>query len=63
MSILAECAMLNKGPKIVETVRFLNGIIGRMDEHFVKQRATLRKLSVAQLNEPGYLPRIGCNRN
>ncbi len=49
MSILAECAMLNKGPNIVETVRFLDGIIGRMDAHFVKRRATLRKLSVAQL--------------
>ena len=49
MSILAECAMLNKGPNIVETVRFLGGIIDRMDEHYVKRRATLRKLSVAQL--------------
>jgi pyruvate kinase len=49
MSIQAECAMLNKGPNIVETVRFLNGIIGRMDAHYVKRRATLRKLSVAQL--------------
>jgi pyruvate kinase len=49
MSILAECAMLNKGPNIVETVRFLNGIIGRMDEHFAKQQPTLRRLSVAQM--------------
>lgn len=49
MSILAECAMLNKGPNIVETVRFLSGVIDRMDEHYVKRRATLRKLSVAQL--------------
>jgi pyruvate kinase len=49
MSILAECAMLNKGPNIVETVRFLSGIIDRMDEHYSKRRATLRKLSVAQL--------------
>ncbi len=49
MSILAECAMLNKGPNIVETVRFLSGIIDRMDEHYTKRRATLRKLSVAQL--------------
>ncbi len=49
MSILAECAMLNKGPNIVQTVRFLDGIIGRMDDHFEKRRATLRKLSVAQL--------------
>ena len=51
MSILAECAMLNKGPNIVETVRFLNGIIGRMDEHFAKQQPTLRKLAVAQLKD------------
>jgi pyruvate kinase len=49
MSIQAECAMLNKGPNINETVRFLAGIIGRMDEHYVKRRATLRKLSVATL--------------
>lgn len=49
MSTLAECAMLNKGPNIVETVRFLSGIIDRMDEHYIKRRATLRKLSVAQL--------------
>jgi len=49
MSIYAECAMLNKGPHIIDTVRFLSGIIGRMDEHFVKRRATLRKLSVADL--------------
>jgi pyruvate kinase len=49
MSILAECAMLNKGPNIVETVRFLSGIIDRMEEHRVKRRATLRKLSVAKL--------------
>lgn len=49
MSTLAECAMLNKGPNIVETVRFLSGVIDRMDEHYIKRRATLRKLSVAQL--------------
>jgi pyruvate kinase len=51
MSIMAECAMLNKGPKIVETVRFLDGIIDRMDEHYIKQRATLRRLAVADLGE------------
>ena len=53
MSIMAECAMLNKGPNIVETVRFLDGVIGRMDEHFVKRRATLRKLAVAELKPGG----------
>lgn len=47
MSIRAECAMLNKGPHIVETVRFLSGIIGRMESHYAKRRTTLRKLSVA----------------
>jgi len=51
MSILAECAMLNKGPNILETVRMLDGIIGRMDKHFVKHRPTLRKLSVARIGD------------
>jgi pyruvate kinase len=41
--------MLNKGPNIVETVRFLSGIIDRMDEHYVKGRSTYRKLAVVQL--------------
>ncbi len=49
MSIRAECAMLNKGPNIVETVRFLSGIISRMDDHYTKRKATLRKLGVASL--------------
>lgn len=49
MSIQAECVMLNKGPNIIETVRFLSGIIGRMDDHYYKHRVTLRKLSVATL--------------
>ncbi len=51
MSVMAECAMLNKGPKIVETVRFLADIIDRMDEHYSKQRATLRRLAVAELED------------
>jgi len=49
MSIQAECAMLNKGPNIIETVHFLEGIIFRMDDHFIKRRATLRRLTVADL--------------
>ncbi|MEY6433931.1 pyruvate kinase [Thioalkalicoccus limnaeus] len=49
LSIQAECAMLNKGPNIVETVRFLSGIIDRMDQHYIKRRATLRRLAVAHL--------------
>lgn len=33
----------------IEAVRFLGGILSRMDEHYVKRRPTLRRLSVAQL--------------
>jgi pyruvate kinase len=49
MSSRAECAMLNKGPNIVETVSFLRGILVRRDTHQHKRRATLRRLSVSEL--------------
>jgi pyruvate kinase len=49
MSGRAECVMLNKGPYIVETVRFLNGILERMDAHQSKRRAMMRRLSVSEL--------------
>jgi pyruvate kinase len=49
MSSRAECAMLNKGPYIVETVRFLSGILSRMDQHLDKRMAMLRRLSVSEL--------------
>jgi pyruvate kinase len=49
MSSRAECAMLNKGPYIVETVRFLSGILARMDQHLDKRMAMLRRLSVSEL--------------
>ncbi len=49
MSVLAECAMLNKGPYIVDTVKMLGGILSRMDQHYHKRRATLRALDVAKL--------------
>jgi pyruvate kinase len=45
----AECAMLNKGPNIVETVHFLSGILSRMDTHLVKRKAMLRRLAVSDL--------------
>jgi pyruvate kinase len=54
MSVRAECVMLNKGPYIVEAVRFLNGVLQRMEDHQQKKRAMLRKLavsSVMNLNE------------
>jgi len=49
MSARAECAMLNKGPNIVETVGFLNNVLSRMDTHYHKRKAMLRKLAVSQL--------------
>ena len=45
----AECVMLNKGPHIVEAVRFLSDVLGRMQGHHDKKRATLRRLSVSRL--------------
>jgi pyruvate kinase len=49
MSSRAECAMLNKGPYITETVRFLSGILSRMDAHQDKRKAMLRRLSIAEI--------------
>jgi pyruvate kinase len=43
----AECVMLNKGPFIAETIRFLDDILGRMDAHQSKRTPMLRRLSVA----------------
>ncbi|MDD5394501.1 MAG: pyruvate kinase [Thiothrix sp.] len=48
MSIRAECAMLNKGPNIVETVRFLDGIMQRMESHYHKRRLMMRPLRVCR---------------
>jgi pyruvate kinase len=49
MSGRAECVMLNKGPYIVETVRFLNGVLERMDAHQAKRRQLMRRLSISEL--------------
>jgi pyruvate kinase len=46
MSIRAECTMLNKGANIVETVRFLDGIMQRMASHYHKRRLMMRPLAV-----------------
>ncbi len=50
MSGRAEAVMLNKGPYIVEAVRFLNGVLERMHAHQHKRRSMLRKLSVSELD-------------
>ncbi len=51
MSVRAECVMLNKGPYIVDTVRFLNGVLERMGVHTTKRRSMLRRLSVSALRK------------
>lgn len=51
MSSRAECVMLNKGPNVVQAVRFLNNVLERMQEHQQKKQSMLRKLAVSSLNE------------
>lgn len=50
MSIRAECVMLNKGPHIVETLRFLGAVLGRMEGHYNKRMAMRRKLTIADFD-------------
>ena len=50
MGSRAECVMLNKGPYILETLRFLTDVLGRMEEHQYKKTARLRKLRVSDVN-------------
>ncbi|MBZ5592290.1 MAG: pyruvate kinase [Acidobacteriia bacterium] len=52
MSGRAECVMLNKGPHIVEAVRFLDDVLRRMQRHQKKKRAMLRRLAISELAEP-----------
>ncbi|MDD5364076.1 MAG: pyruvate kinase [Gallionellaceae bacterium] len=52
LSARAECVMLNKGPYIVETTRFLSGVLARMDGHNAKRAPLMRRLAVSELNEP-----------
>jgi len=48
MSGRAECVMLNKGPYVVEAVRFLSSLLERMEAHRSKQRPRLRRLAVSR---------------
>jgi pyruvate kinase len=41
MAQRAECVMLNKGPHVVEAIRFLSDIIGKMSRHQSKKYALL----------------------
>lgn len=47
MGSRAECVMLNKGPYILETLRFLTDVLARIEEHHHKKSARLRILRVA----------------
>lgn len=49
LSSRAECVMLNKGPRVVSTVKFLADVLERMEEHHDKRMALLRRLSIADL--------------
>jgi len=50
----AECVMLNKGPYILESMKVLDDILQRMQEHQLKKRTMLRHLSLAdRLLVPG----------
>jgi len=49
MGSRAECVMLNKGPYIHRAVEFLCDVLWRMQDHHDKRTATLRQLSVADL--------------
>jgi hypothetical protein len=49
MGSRAECVMLNKGPYIRETLRFLVDVLGRMEEHQHNMSSRLRKLRVSDV--------------
>jgi pyruvate kinase len=51
MGSRAECVMLNKGPYIRETLRFLIDVLGRMEEHQHKKTSRLRKLRVSDTSQ------------
>jgi pyruvate kinase len=44
MAARAECVMLNKGPAVIEAVRMLDRLLGRMDAHVFKKTPRLRAL-------------------
>jgi pyruvate kinase len=52
MGSRAECVMLNKGPFIRETLRFLVDVLERMAEHQHKKTSRLRKLRVTSAAGP-----------
>jgi pyruvate kinase len=49
--VRSECVMLNKGPYVLEAVRFLDDVLRRMHAHERKKFSMLRRLSVCGLGE------------
>ncbi len=49
MSGRAECVMLNKGPHVIDAVKFLDNVLERMQLHQQKKRSMLRKLSISEI--------------
>jgi pyruvate kinase len=58
MSIRAECAMLNKGPHILDAVRFLSGVLERMEGHYAKRMSLRHPLSIAGPRLPPAQPSV-----
>jgi pyruvate kinase len=48
MSGRAEAVMLSKGPYLIDAIRTLDDILGRMQSHQSKKRALLRHLRVSE---------------
>jgi len=48
----AECVMLNKGPHIVDALRFLCDVLPRMASHQTKKSALMRRLNLAHRLDP-----------
>jgi pyruvate kinase len=51
MASRAECVMLNKGPYILETLRFLRDVLLRMQAHQQKKSSRLRKLQFSHTRQ------------
>ena len=51
LGIRAECVMLNKGPHIIPTLEFLQGVLERMSGHHDKQRPSMRRLAIAEFGD------------
>ena len=49
MGSRAECVMLNKGPYILKTLKFLCDVLNRMAAHQTKKTSLLRKLRISDL--------------